>query len=148
MSPGVVARGRVPAAARHRPFRPASRGPPVHLDDRGRRRPSWPRRREGESVTVLAHRGGRGPWRENTLEAFRGALAAYEVVDYRYGCAEVLADQGWAGLVMMLLGDTVLLIAMAILVVKALDRLDAKEFARAAALEERRAGLSAPQTSR
>jgi len=25
---------------------------------------------------VLAHRGGRGPWRENTLEAFRGALAA------------------------------------------------------------------------
>jgi len=27
-------------------------------------------------VTVLAHRGGDGPWRENTLEAFAGALAA------------------------------------------------------------------------
>jgi glycerophosphoryl diester phosphodiesterase len=25
---------------------------------------------------VLAHRGGRGPWRENTLEAFAGALAS------------------------------------------------------------------------
>ncbi|MGH9919634.1 MAG: glycerophosphodiester phosphodiesterase [Nitrososphaerales archaeon] len=24
---------------------------------------------------MLAHRGGRGPWRENTIEAFRGALA-------------------------------------------------------------------------
>ena len=34
----------------------------------------WPLRGEGP-VTVLAHRGGSGPWRENTLEAFAGALA-------------------------------------------------------------------------
>ena len=27
-------------------------------------------------MTVLAHRGGTGPWRENTLEAFVGALGA------------------------------------------------------------------------
>jgi glycerophosphoryl diester phosphodiesterase len=35
----------------------------------------WPRRRAGEPVTLLAHRGGMGPWRENTLEAFVGALS-------------------------------------------------------------------------
>ncbi|HXQ76054.1 MAG TPA: glycerophosphodiester phosphodiesterase [Acidimicrobiales bacterium] len=34
----------------------------------------WPRRRVQGPVTVLAHRGGAGPWRENTLEAFAGAL--------------------------------------------------------------------------
>ncbi len=34
----------------------------------------WPRRRGGEPVGLLAHRGGSGPWRENTLEAFAGAL--------------------------------------------------------------------------
>jgi glycerophosphoryl diester phosphodiesterase len=35
---------------------------------------SWPRRRVDGPVGVLAHRGGTGPWRENTLEAFSGAL--------------------------------------------------------------------------
>jgi len=35
---------------------------------------SWPRPTDGP-VAVLAHRGGAGPWRENTLEAFAGALA-------------------------------------------------------------------------
>jgi glycerophosphoryl diester phosphodiesterase len=34
----------------------------------------WPRRRVDEPILLLAHRGGRGPWRENTLEAFAGAL--------------------------------------------------------------------------
>ncbi len=34
----------------------------------------WPRRRPGDPVIVLAHRGGTGPWRENTLEAFGSAL--------------------------------------------------------------------------
>jgi glycerophosphoryl diester phosphodiesterase len=34
----------------------------------------WPRRRRDQPVTLLAHRGGTGPWRENTLEAFAGAL--------------------------------------------------------------------------
>src|SRR5271156_1966051 len=34
----------------------------------------WPRRGVGEPVVVLAHRGGTGPWRENTLDAFAGAL--------------------------------------------------------------------------
>ncbi len=34
----------------------------------------WPRRRRDDPVVVLAHRGGSGPWRENTLEAFAGAL--------------------------------------------------------------------------
>jgi glycerophosphoryl diester phosphodiesterase len=34
----------------------------------------WPRRGEDEPVALLAHRGGAGPWRENTLEAFTGAL--------------------------------------------------------------------------
>ena len=29
----------------------------------------------GARTVVLAHRGGTGPWRENTVEAFRGALA-------------------------------------------------------------------------
>ncbi len=37
---------------------------------------SWPRRRPGEPPAVLAHRGGRGPWRENTVAAFVGALSA------------------------------------------------------------------------
>jgi glycerophosphoryl diester phosphodiesterase len=36
---------------------------------------SWLLRRPGAPPLVLAHRGGRGPWRENTLAAFRGALA-------------------------------------------------------------------------
>jgi glycerophosphoryl diester phosphodiesterase len=36
----------------------------------------WPRRRVEEPVLLLAHRGGAGPWRENTLQAFAGALAA------------------------------------------------------------------------
>lgn len=36
----------------------------------------WPRREAAGPVAVLAHRGGTGPWRENTLEAFTGALAA------------------------------------------------------------------------
>ncbi len=36
----------------------------------------WPRRRPGDPVTVLAHRGGSGPWRENTLEAFAASLRA------------------------------------------------------------------------
>ncbi len=37
--------------------------------------PRWPRRQPDDPVTVLAHRGGTGPWRENTLEAFSSALA-------------------------------------------------------------------------
>lgn len=36
----------------------------------------WPRRAPGAAVPVLAHRGGIGPWRENTLEAFAAARAA------------------------------------------------------------------------
>ena len=36
----------------------------------------WPRRADDDApVLVLAHRGGEGPWRENTLAAFAGALA-------------------------------------------------------------------------
>ncbi len=35
----------------------------------------WPRRGAGRPL-VLAHRGGTGPWRENTLEAFTGARHA------------------------------------------------------------------------
>jgi len=35
---------------------------------------SWPRRRPEDPITVLAHRGGTGAWRENTLDAFSGAL--------------------------------------------------------------------------
>jgi len=38
--------------------------------------PAWLRPDRDGPVTVLAHRGGSGPWRENTLEAFSGALAA------------------------------------------------------------------------
>jgi glycerophosphoryl diester phosphodiesterase len=34
----------------------------------------WPRRPSKGPVAVLAHRGGIGAWRENTLEAFAGAL--------------------------------------------------------------------------
>jgi len=34
----------------------------------------WLRRGHGAPIGVLAHRGGTGPWRENTLEAFTGAL--------------------------------------------------------------------------
>jgi glycerophosphoryl diester phosphodiesterase len=34
----------------------------------------WPRRGHGQPITLLAHRGGIGPWRENTLEALAGAL--------------------------------------------------------------------------
>jgi len=34
----------------------------------------WPFRGPGDPVSLLAHRGGQGPWRENTLRAFRGAL--------------------------------------------------------------------------
>jgi glycerophosphoryl diester phosphodiesterase len=34
----------------------------------------WPRRRGGGPIVLLAHRGGSGPWRENTLEAFAGGL--------------------------------------------------------------------------
>ena len=37
---------------------------------------SWRRSSAHDPVMVLAHRGGTGPWRENTIEAFRGALAA------------------------------------------------------------------------
>ena len=36
---------------------------------------TW-RRHAGRPPMVLAHRGGRGPWRENSLEAFSGALRA------------------------------------------------------------------------
>jgi len=36
--------------------------------------PRWPRRQSGRPVIVLAHRGGSGPWRENSLEAFGAAL--------------------------------------------------------------------------
>jgi glycerophosphoryl diester phosphodiesterase len=36
----------------------------------------WPRRNRPDApVLVLGHRGGEGPWRENTLAAFAGALA-------------------------------------------------------------------------
>jgi glycerophosphoryl diester phosphodiesterase len=35
-------------------------------------RPAWLRTTEG-GVSVLAHRGGKGPWTENTLAAFAGA---------------------------------------------------------------------------
>ena len=48
----------------------------MRLDDPSRQRPSWPRRGAGERVAVLAHRGGEGPWRENTLRAFLAALDA------------------------------------------------------------------------
>ena len=34
----------------------------------------WPRRRRQDPVCVLAHRGGTGPWHENSVEAFSGAL--------------------------------------------------------------------------
>ncbi|HVC69012.1 MAG TPA: glycerophosphodiester phosphodiesterase [Acidimicrobiales bacterium] len=34
----------------------------------------WPRRQSGEPAILLAHRGGSGPWRENTLEAFAAGL--------------------------------------------------------------------------
>ncbi|MGH9017440.1 MAG: glycerophosphodiester phosphodiesterase, partial [Acidimicrobiales bacterium] len=34
----------------------------------------WPRRATGGRALLLAHRGGVGPYRENTLEAFRGAI--------------------------------------------------------------------------
>jgi glycerophosphoryl diester phosphodiesterase len=34
----------------------------------------WPMRRSEDPVTVLAHRGGTGPWHENSLEAFSAAL--------------------------------------------------------------------------
>ena len=34
----------------------------------------WPLRGPTDPVEVLAHRGGTGPWRENTLEAFAAAL--------------------------------------------------------------------------
>ena len=47
-----------------------------------------------------------------------------------------LDDQSTAGTIMMGFGDTVLLVAAAILVIRLLDQLDRKEFARAAALEE------------
>jgi glycerophosphoryl diester phosphodiesterase len=40
------------------------------VDELGR----WARRGPGAPIGVLAHRGGTGPWRENTLEAFTGAL--------------------------------------------------------------------------
>jgi glycerophosphoryl diester phosphodiesterase len=36
---------------------------------------SWLVRHPGAPPLVLAHRGGHGPWRENTLDAFRGAIA-------------------------------------------------------------------------
>jgi glycerophosphoryl diester phosphodiesterase len=35
---------------------------------------SWPRRRPEDPVMVLAHRGGAGAWRENTLDAYAAAL--------------------------------------------------------------------------
>ena len=34
----------------------------------------WPRRRPGDPVAVLAHRGGAGPWHENSADAFSAAL--------------------------------------------------------------------------
>jgi glycerophosphoryl diester phosphodiesterase len=49
----------------------------VRPDRVGARSPSpWPRREPGTPVSVLGHRGGAGPWRENTIEAFTAALAA------------------------------------------------------------------------
>lgn len=36
---------------------------------------TWPRRPAGQRPAVLAHRGGTGPWRENSVEAFTGARA-------------------------------------------------------------------------
>jgi glycerophosphoryl diester phosphodiesterase len=43
----------------------------------GHKESAWPRRhRAGDPVTILAHRGGSGPWRENSLEAFAGSLRA------------------------------------------------------------------------
>ncbi|HUC38487.1 MAG TPA: glycerophosphodiester phosphodiesterase [Acidimicrobiales bacterium] len=41
------------------------------MTERARR---WPWRGRGARPALLAHRGGRGPWVENTLEAFAGAL--------------------------------------------------------------------------
>ncbi|HWE62596.1 MAG TPA: cytochrome c oxidase assembly protein [Chloroflexota bacterium] len=46
-----------------------------------------------------------------------------------------LTDQGWAGVIMMMLGDSILVIAAAPLLAALIARLDASEFARAAALE-------------
>lgn len=34
----------------------------------------WPRRRQQDPVSVLAHRGGTGPWHENSVDAFSTAL--------------------------------------------------------------------------
>jgi len=45
------------------------------MTDGGAPNPAW-RRRPGDPVAVLGHRGGTGPWRENTLEAFAGARRA------------------------------------------------------------------------
>jgi glycerophosphoryl diester phosphodiesterase len=36
---------------------------------------AWLRRARGERPWLFAHRGGHGPWRENTLEAFKGGLS-------------------------------------------------------------------------
>lgn len=41
------------------------------MTERARR---WPWRGRGARPALLAHRGGRGPWVENTIEAFAGAL--------------------------------------------------------------------------
>jgi cytochrome c oxidase assembly factor CtaG len=46
-----------------------------------------------------------------------------------------VTDQGWAGVIMMMIGDSVLAVAAAPLFAALIARLDAGEFARAAALE-------------
>jgi glycerophosphoryl diester phosphodiesterase len=44
-------------------------------EEAGRQGSTWLRRARGERPWLLAHRGGHGPWRENTLEAFKGGLS-------------------------------------------------------------------------
>jgi glycerophosphoryl diester phosphodiesterase len=41
----------------------------------GQNAPVRSARRADGNVSILAHRGGKGPWRENTIEAFHGARA-------------------------------------------------------------------------
>lgn len=58
----------------------------------------------------------------------------YAALPRLWGIAAV-TDQGWAGVIMMMIGDASLAIAAAPLFAALIARLDAREFARAAALE-------------
>lgn len=58
----------------------------------------------------------------------------YAALPRLWGISAV-TDQGWAGVIMMMLGDSVLVVATFPLLAALIARLDAREFARAAALE-------------